>query len=60
MKLEAERQYKLRIKFGTSLEVMLQSMSGFTCLDSFWITFLFSSPRCVTGSYPQAGSVEIA
>lgn len=47
-KLEAERQYKLRIKFGTSLEVMLQSVLGLKCLDSSWITFLFSSPRSVT------------
>lgn len=60
MKLEAERQHKLRIKFGTSLEVMLRSVLGLKCLDSPWIAFLFSSPRSVTGSYPQAGSIEIA
>lgn len=60
MKLEAERQYKLRIKFETSLEVILQSVLGLKCLDSSWITFLFSNPKSVRGSYPQDGSVQIA
>lgn len=60
MKLEAERQYKLRTnqvwgQFGSNATVL-----ELQCLDYSWITFLFSSCRSVTGSYPQAGSIEIA